>query len=291
MINTSTLPSSVATNEQLPVPAVLAGAISISVHDEQKLYKDLSQQLIQLETSLDYSLKEVIEIEAMAKQMMIAIDDKQELLMRCGWLVTMAEVKQEMDQIVSLEEIQTARSKVSRVQTCPLKKQLMEQLDQKEAQLEPVETVLSTKDALVEAIFETGNTTFINLGTAGREYVLDEILANGKGTIDEAIANAESLEASVQAAKQSNSVAELSQALEALPLKHFEIIPTEHKEEVLQNLLDNANWKGLFQLDLQIKNTATQVNRKYAPVQEGPMTTLVMDNKVIERLGVQQVQL
>ncbi|MCP1143651.1 hypothetical protein [Lysinibacillus endophyticus] len=289
MINISILPSSVATKEHIAVPSVIMGVVSIEVQDEQKVYKELSHKLIELETSLNYSLQTVNEIEKMVNQMIIAIDEKHELLLRCEWLVTMSEIKDKIDKITSLEDIKSARAKLSHVQTCPLKKQLMEQLEQKEANLEPVEVILSSKAALVEAIFESGNETFINLGSAGREYVLEEVLANGKGTIEETIANAVALEASVQAAKQSSSTAELSQVLESLPLQHFGNIPTEYVEEVLQSLLDNANWNGLFQLDLQIKHTVTQVYRKHNPVQEGPLTTLVIDEKMIEKLGVQQL--
>lgn len=73
------------------------------------------------------------------------------------------------------------------------------------------------------------------------------------------------------------------------PNINFKTIPEEHEEEVLQSLLDNANWNGLFHLDLQIKQLATQVHRKYNPVQEGALTTLVMNEKVMEQLGVQQL--
>lgn len=289
MINILSLPSSVATSEQVPVPSVLSGAVSIEVQDEQKVYKYLSKQLIELETMLDYPLPTVNEIKEMAKQMMIFIDEKQELLMRCGWLVTMSEIKKEMDKINSLEDIKSVRMMLARVQTCPLKKQLIEQLTQKEAQLEPVEVVQSSKDTFKKAIFESGNETFINLGSAGRGYVLEEVLSHGNNTIEEAITKAEKLETSVQAAKQSSSLTELRQALETLPLQNFKNIPSEYEEEVLQTLLDNANWNGLLQLDIQIKHIVSQVCCKYKPVQAGPTTTLVMDEKMIEKLGVQQL--
>lgn len=289
MINILSLPSSVATNDKIFVPSVLVGAVSIEVKDEQKVYKDLSMQLVTLETTLDYSLQRVKEIEVMAKQMMIAIDEKKELLMRCDWLVTMLEVKIGMESISSLEDVKSARTKLSRVQTCQLKRQLMEQLAQKEEQLESVEVVLSSKDALVEVIFETGNETFINLGTAGREFVLEKVLSE-QPSVELAIAKAEAIEAQVQAAKQSANVEELRAKLVPLPLANLANVPAEYEQEVLQKLLDQPTWNGLFNLDLLIRQYTVQVEKLHNPVQEGIFDTLVLDDKVIERLGVQQVQ-
>lgn len=149
--------------------------------------------------------------------------------------------------------------------------------------------VLSAKEQLVEDIFATGNETFINLGTAGREFVLTEVLKETP-SVELAIAKAEALEAQVKAAKQSVNVEELKANLESLPLVHLVNVPAEYEQEILQKLLDQPTWNGLFNLDLLIRQYTVQVEKLHNPVQEGIFDTLVLDAKVIERLGVQQVQ-
>lgn len=219
---------------------------------------------------------------------MLRLDEKEELLIRCKWLVTMKDIERHLEQITTLEEVKVASSKLGRIQTCPMKNHLKQKLETIELQLKPVKEQLSKKEVLIEALIETGNEVFINLGAVGRDQVIEETLASD-GKIETVIAKTEALEASVQASKQSSSVVEFSQVLQKLPLQHFENIPSEYLEEVLQKLLDNANWNGLFQLDLQIKHTTAQIYRKYNPIQEGVLTTLILDEKVKEKLGVQQL--
>lgn len=283
-----TLPASVATNEEVLVPEILNAGQFIEAVDELALYQQLNKQLSELEVMVDYKDSQVKTIQVQIEKMMIRLDEKEELLMRCEWLITMKDIEGCLAQLTTLEVVKATRSKLSRVQTCPLKKKLQQKLETLEAQLIPVENQLSPKEVLVEAIFATGNETFMNLGSTGRNYVLEEVVKSD-GKIETAIAKAKELEAFVQEIKQSRSVAFLHRALKQLPLLNFNTIPVEHEEEVLQILLDNANWNGLFQLDLQIKHTAAQVQRKYNPVQEGAMTTLVIDEKVMEQLGVQQL--
>lgn len=273
------------TTEQDPLKGYTV--TSTEVMEEAPLYKQLSKQLIELETTTDYTVEQVQPIREIAEKMFLNIDEKVELLMRCDWLVTMKDVEGRIDQLATVEDVQSDKRQLGRVQTCPLKNKLKAKLEELEEQL-AMTKVLSAKEQLVEDIFATGNETFINLGSAGRNYVVEEVLV-GDGKVETAIAKAKELEASVQAAKQSSSIAVLRQALQQLPLHNFKNIPMEHEEEVLQNLIDNANWNGLFQLDLQIKHTVAQVYRKHNPVQEGAMTTLVMDEKVMEQLGVQQL--
>ncbi|MCS5502054.1 hypothetical protein NY607_13040 [Lysinibacillus sp. A4] len=282
------LPGTVATNEEFAVPEILNAGQFIEAVNEMALYQQLSKQLSELEVVVDYKTLQVKSIKVQVEKMIISLDEKEELLMRCDWLITMKDIEGRLDQLTTLEVIKANHAKLSRVQTCPLKKELQQKLEALEAQLTPVVKQLSSKEALVEAIFATGNESFINLGSAGRNYVVEEVV-KGDGKVETAIAKVKELEASVQAAKQSGSVVLLRQALQTLPLHNFKTIPVEYEEEVLQTLLNNANWNGLFQLDLQIKHTAAQVHRKHNPVQEGAMTTLVIDKKVMEQLGVQQL--
>lgn len=260
---------------------------STEVMDEAPLYKQLSKQLIELETTTDYTIKQIQPIREIVENMLLKIDEKAELLMRCDWLEVMKSIEQDLTTYNSLKGVQAAKSQLGRVQTCPLKNELKAKLDELEAQFETTK-ILSTKEQLIEDIFATGNETFINLGTAGREYVLAEVFKETP-SVELAIAKAEALEAQVQAAKQSTTVEELKAKLQALPLAHLANVPAEYEQEVLQKLLDQPTWNGLFNLDLLIRQYTAQVEKLHKPVQEGVLQTLVMDEKVMERLGVQQL--
>ncbi|ADC49270.1 hypothetical protein BpOF4_06040 [Alkalihalophilus pseudofirmus OF4] len=89
---------------------------------------------------------------------------------------------------------------------------------------------------------------FINLGITGRHAVLEKVL-DGDGKVETAVNKAEELEASVQAVKQHKTIDSLRNALEVLLLQKLATIPAEYGEEVLQKLVDNSNWNGLFQLE------------------------------------------
>lgn len=260
---------------------------STEVMDEAPLYKQLSKQLIELETTTDYTVEQVQPIREIAEKMLLNIDEKAELLMRCEWLVTMKDVEGRIDQLSTVEDVQSAKRQLGRVQTCPLKNELKAKLDELEAQFATAK-VLSAKEQLVEDIFATGNETFINLGTAGREFVLTEVLKETP-SVELAIAKAEALEAQVQAAKQCTKVEELKAKLQVLPLVHLAKVPAEYEQEVLQKLLDQPTWNGLFNLDILIRQYTAQVEKLHNPVQEGIFDTLVLDDKVIEKLGIQQV--
>lgn len=257
--------------------------------DEERYYIELSKQLITLETTIEYQVDQVHLIREKVEKMFLRLDEKAELLMRCDWLEVMKGIEAQIPTITSLENVESAKRQLGRVQTCPLKNELKQKLGALEAKLTTVEKKEpSLKEILAEAIFATGNETFINLGSIGCNYVVEKVL-KGDSKVETAIAKAEALEVSVQEAKWSSSTKVLGQALGELPLQHFENIPVEYVEEVLKNLLENTNWNGLFQLDLQIKHTVEQVHRKHNPVQQGVMTTLVMDEKLMEQLSVQKL--
>ncbi|BAK17770.1 succinate dehydrogenase/fumarate reductase, flavoprotein subunit [Solibacillus silvestris StLB046] len=273
------------TTEQDPLKGYTV--TSTEVMDEAPLYKQLSKQLIELETTTDYTVEQVQPIREFAEKMFLNIDEKAELLMRCDWLEVMKSIEQDIVTYNSIESVNAAKRQLGKVQTCPLKNELKVKLDELEAQFATAK-VLSAKEQLVEDIFATGNKTFINLGTGGREFVLAEVL-KATSSVELAIAKAEALEVQVQAAKHSTNVEELKAKLETLPLVHLANVPVEYEQEVLQKLLDQPTWNGLFNLDLLIRQYAVQVEKLRNPVQEGIFDTLVLDDKVIERLGIQQI--
>lgn len=72
---------------------------------------------------------------------------------------------------------------------------------------------------------------------------------------------------------------------------HLANLSAEYEQEVFQKLLDQPTWNGLFNLDVLIRQYTAQVEKLHNPVQEGIFDTLVLNDSVIEQLGVQQVEL
>lgn len=60
-----------------------------------------------------------------------------------------------------------------------------------------------------------------------------------------------------------------------------------YEQEILEKVMAQPKWNGLFHLDLLLRQWTTQVKNLHAPVQEGTLETLVVDEKIVERLGMQ----
>lgn len=288
MMDFSSLPGSVAIEGNLLVSPILKGATGFEVKDEALVYKDLSNRLIQIETKTDTEREKVSEIESEAKQIMFALDEKQELLMRCEWLFSLYTVKEQITTITTMNELKSLRTKISSVQTCPLKKKLMEEFSALELTLEPEVLELSGKDTLIEAVFEVGNETFINLGKAGREHILESLFASDSAvTVKQVISATKELEQSVEHLKGIKDLEQFDAALTKLPLASLEKLTVYHRKEVLQELHENAKWSGLFSLDRTLQHVITQCARKVNAEQAiAPeiQTTLSINDELMKRL-------
>lgn len=92
---------------------------------------------------------------------------------------------------------------------------------------------------------------FVNLGKAGREYVVAQI---GKDTTIEKIRKlTQALEQSVEKLKGIGSAEKLSQALEDLPFKIFEELTSNEKLTMAERLLKKGVPSGFATLDWKIK--------------------------------------
>lgn len=60
----------------------------------------------------------------------------------------------------------------------------------------------------------------------------------------------------------------------------------EYEQEVFQKLLDQPTWNSLFNLNVFIRQYTAQVEKLHNPVQEDIFDTQVLDDKVVEQLGV-----
>ncbi|MFD0942924.1 hypothetical protein [Savagea faecisuis] len=295
MYDFSTLPgsSAVAGFEPLLVDEKIQYTFTESA-DEGKLYNDLNERLITLEVSLTIDREVLNTIEDDAKELRLLVDEKEEVLMRIDWLERLDKVQQGLEDVQTKEEAQKLLRLIAPCQTSPLKNELKLELETLVESLpsEQVEEVQMTDaEVLMEKAVEEAGDTFINLGKAGRDSVIADVLDQyGKNaSIDVVQELTQTLEQRVKALKEVKESSELIEQLDSLPLQHLANIPTEYEEEVLEKLLITPNWNGLFHLDRLILQYTKQIEHQHTPVQEGVQATLVMNDGLMKQLGVQKV--
>lgn len=225
--------------------------------DEKKLYKDISMRLIALEKSQDVNKKELEAINHMVEGFQIAIDEKEEILLRIDWLHRLYKVKEEIEFVDTKEKVYALQTVIATVQTCPMKNELMAELNSLEQSLPSgVEDseMLSSEQLLMEKAIEEAGDVFINLGKAGREFVIADVL-NQFGD-DSSIANVKecaiALEKRVESLSEVSERIELITHLEQLPLPTFTVLEAERKEKIMDHLIETSKWNGLTSLDRNI---------------------------------------
>lgn len=206
----------------------------------------------------------------------ILLDEKEELMLRIDWLHRLYRIKEEVNQVHTIEKVKELRRTLSSVQTCPLKKQLLTELQSIENTFPEEKPHVTREGELMEkAITEIG-ADFINLGKAGREYVIKEVMkTNGEERTMEQIRNATTtLESNVTALKECHTKEELLSKLETLPLPSFSSLRGDRKEAIAERLLDNKTWNGLHSLERIIQH----LNRIIAKEEEEKETITIEHN-------------
>lgn len=171
------LPGSIAVDS---IDALLADKkfnyTSMAVSDEMALYNTINVRLIELQKALNIDLDVLQAIIEDTSQMVFRWDEKEELLLRINWLNRLYKVQQEIDEVTTHDRAKELHSHISTCQTSPLKKQLQDRLDDLLSTL-PKEVIEKTaKEKLMEFAIEKVGDDFINLGRAGREYVINDLL-------------------------------------------------------------------------------------------------------------------
>lgn len=116
----------------------------------------------------------------------------------------------------------------------------------------PKEVIEKTaKEKLMEFAIEKVGDDFINLGKAGREYVINDLLKKlGEVVPVESIQEAVStLEHQVSSLAEINDVQELQVQLKTLPLSNYRLLSSERKQMIAEQLIESNQWKGLASLD------------------------------------------
>lgn len=262
--------------------------------DETPIYQVLNQRLTQVETSTDFQVEELLAIEHASADVIINVEAKEELQLRIDWLKRLYDVKGALPSISTILEVERLRTMLSPVQTCPLKSELLTALDRL-AETIPAETEpasLSANDRVMEFAIEQAGDGFINLGKAGREHVVKDVLKKfGEdvpvASIQEAVST---LEGQVARIDEIEDAKTLQTQLETLPLPSYAGLSTERKQMVAEQLIKSRQWKGLASLSrlihqLDAKQSAAEEQKIAQSMASGVATAL--DFNQLEGMSIQ----
>lgn len=268
MIDSTSLPSSVA--EPL-------NDLGLSKHyniftftgfiDEVTVYMEIKKRLNILESTTESALTELDSIVRLAEQIPLAHEEKEEFITRIEWLQRLYKAKTEMGSVHTKEKLKQFRILIAPVQTCPLKNQLMAQLDSLEVSVAVEATTFVAQTGLEllmeNAINEAGD-QFINLGKAGREYVIAEVQRQegDQSTTAHVQALTARLEQRVLSLSEVSDRVELIAALDQLPLSVFSSLQEVKKERVVDTLIQEKGWTGLFSLERRITQISKAIDRE-----------------------------
>ena len=257
--------------------------------DEQKLYIDLNSRLILLERSLDMDKTELDAIDQLAEGFLAAIDEKEEVLLRIDWLRRLYKFNYEIKSIDSKEKAMRLRRLILSVQTCPMKKMLMDEIDSLEQSLPKNSIEPSKEQILMEKAIEEIGTDFINLGKAGREYVLADVISQYADNAD--VENMKELttaiENRVNDLKEINELSKMITHLDQLPLQSFSILEANRKEAIAKRLIETKKWSGLATLDRIISQHNRAITAELKKKQEMEHTILTPDGKFAFTLTIE----
>lgn len=264
------LPGSIAVDS---IDALLADKkfnyTSMAVSDEMALYNAINVRLIELEKALNIDLDVLQAIIEDTSQMVFRWDEKEELLLRINWLNRLYKVQQEIYEVTTHDRAKELHSHISPCQTSPLKKQLQDRLDDLLSTL-PKEVIEKTaKEKLMEFAIEKVGDDFIDLGKAGREFMINDLLQKFSedvpvASIQEAVS---ALERQVDSLVDIEDAQALQVQLEALPLSNYLRLSSERKQMVAEQLIESNQWKGLVSLDRLIR----QLDAKLSAAEEHEM--------------------
>lgn len=258
--------------------------------DEGKLYSEINNELIKLETSTEVNSIGLEKIIRLSEQLQGEQEWKEEVLSRIDWLQRLYKAKAEMGSVGTKEELEQLRVLVAPVQTCPLKTQLLAEIGSLEA-LMSVETTFKEQtgfELLMEkAVNEVGK-EFINLGKAGRERVIAEVLKleGDRATTAHVQALAGQVEQRVLALSEVSDCAKMIEELDQLPLSAFSSLKEAKKERIADALIQEKGWTGLFSLERKITQISNAIDREELENYERENVIDLPDGKVAATLDL-----
>ncbi|KAB7706671.1 hypothetical protein F9802_10790 [Bacillus aerolatus] len=292
MIDFSSLPSSEA--EAFKESPVSTENIYFTFEeniDEQILYRKLNERLSALESSVKTNNQELAFIHQAAGSFKMALEEKEEVIIRIDWLRRLYEAKEAISSVDTKEEADYLRRLIASVQTCPMKNELVEKIDSLEQSLPsgmqaPVE--LSRHQKLMEKAIREAGDVFINLGKTGREHVITGVLERfgNQANVERVKEQSATLEESVKSLLEVKGSAELISRLEQLPLASFSELSIGRKKALAERLLKNGNWDGLASIDRMIVRLDQGIKKEEQECEEAKNKITTPDGKAALTLDV-----
>ncbi|MCC0566759.1 hypothetical protein [Brevibacillus borstelensis] len=234
--------------------------------NEERLCTVLNKKLTELEKSTDVNNIELETIIRLYEQFQEEPEWKEEVHLRIDWLQRLYKAKAEVGLVDTKDKLKQLRELVAPVQTCPLKNQLLAEFYSLEASIpeeatskEPTEFELLMENAMNEV-----GDVFINLGKAGREYVITEVLRQegDQATTAHARTLVALVEQRVLTLLQVSDRREMIAELDQLPLSVFSSLQEVKKERVADTLIQEKGWTGLFSLERRITQISKSIDRE-----------------------------
>lgn len=253
------LPASVGTTILEPI---LANQHIVYTYEENEdeiaIYHKLNQQLLTIER---IETSESTLLETFKKDMQklrMYLEGKKELQMRVNWLNRLYQAEEQLKTIQTKEDAKKLLRYISSCQTSPLKRNLSQKLDELIQSLPPVQVnkaPLTDAEALMSFTIEEVGNDFINLGKAGRKYIIQEVLERlGKDAPVEGIQEAvDSLNKRLNDLMGVSDLNVFQDELEALPLTFYKTLSSERKHQVAEQLMRSNEWKGLMSLSRSLR--------------------------------------
>lgn len=240
--------------------------------NEEHLYNELNARLKKIERATDMNRDELNSILSETEVFQLPKDEKEELNLRFDWLDRLYHVKENIETIKTRNDAEKFRRSLSSVQTCPMKSELMSELTLIEESLPEEDLIfeeLSNGELLKNQVFEEGNDAFINLGTAGREYIIKTTINEYGEDADteKVIGSAIKLEKKASQLTEISDRIELAEHLNQLPLVSYSELIESRKEEVVDRLIEVGKWNGLAHLDRQILHIDRAITKEELEVE------------------------
>lgn len=287
MFDITSLPFCVAKPfDELNIPEQFRKFTFTGVIDEETLIATLHHKLIGLEASNKMNQSELELIISLAEEIKINHEGKEEILTRIDWLQRLYQAKDEIESVDTKEKAAQIQNLIAPVQICPMKNQLMAELQLMVSKLSEKE--IATADSsmfqlLLEKANQEAGDLFVNLGKTGREYVIEEVLKRfgDSSSVDHVKEYAANLEQNVQSLLQVTERYEMIPKLEQFPLPLFSDFDNSRKDKVVDRLIEEGGWNGLFSLDRKISQLNKDIEKEEREKYESENVINLEDGTVV----------
>ncbi|MDH4620183.1 hypothetical protein [Brevibacillus sp. AY1] len=252
--------------------------------NERTLFTDIDRKLNKLENSTDFELIDIEELVKLSEQIELASEEKEISLIRIDWLQRLHKAKGELCSADTKEKLKHLRHIIAPVQTCPLKNQLLDEIEFRETAMSE-EAISKEHDEfklLMDCAIKELGDVFINLGKSGREYVITEVQKqqeDGANTVhvkDCVERVVQKVHALLNLTDRVKLIAELDQ----LPIPIFSNLVVGRKERIADTLIQEKGWSGLVSLERRIAQINNDIDREERENYERKNVIVLPEGKV-----------